>query len=791
MTLEDAPASAPTLGTIGGYRLIRLLGEGAAGQVYLAEQRQPRREVAIKVLRSASALGRQRFEREVKLLAALEHTNIARLYDSGTEAGPAGELPYLVMEYVRGEDVLGYANRAGLDLRARLRLLATIARATHFAHTRGVIHRDLKPGNILVNERGEPKILDFGVAHVAADEQTQMTSAGEILGTIAYMSWEQLCGEAAALDARSDVYALGVIAYQLICGELPYPGLEKSTVVSALGRLQRDEPVRLCDRLPSARGDVDTIVMKALAREAGARYASAAELAADIGRYLNRQPIEARPPTLGYVIGLFARRHKAVSAAAAVVVVALIAATVISTRYALAEARARAAAEQRLSEREAVNRFLADMLTAADPEHALGEKISVLHVLDVARAELSARTDLPPSSVAQLKRALGNTYIGLGRYDAGLALLDDAVATTRGLPDADPALLARLELELADGLLASGQEDATARQLDAIPPSDDPRFGYELALTRANVLINQGHFEAAENLLEPLAARAAEALGPADPVTLTLDGTYAHVLQQQSKFDQALPIAVAARDAARETLGEKHPRVTTFEEVVANIKRDLGQFDEAIGMFEHIVGLRSEVFGAEHPQTLMAQAGLAATLAMAGRAADGMQPAAAAHEGMTRQLGADAEMTRSVASLYAYVASEAGDLATAARLNAALIAQAEAKPDGPSINDLVEYNNLGNNYRALGRLDDSTRTFARLVELAAGMLPPEHLHLALFRGNYAESLRRSGQFDAAVAQLKLSLPVVVDTFGEDHARVATFRQRLAWAEAHDATGHAR
>ena len=300
----ESPNGPASLGTIGGYRLIRLIGEGAAGQVFLAEQQQPHRQVAVKVLRSAAAAGRARFEREVELLANLEHNNIARLYDSGTAEGPAGDLPYLVMEYVDGQDLLRYADQQQLDLAQRLQLLAQVARAAHFAHTRGVIHRDLKPGNILVNERGEPKILDFGIAHVVADEVTQMTGAGEILGTLAYMSWEQLCGEGHLVDARADVYALGVIGYQLVSGQQPYPGLTAETLVGALGRLQRETPQRLSAHCAAAAGDVETIIGKAMAREASHRYGSAAEFAADIERYLTRQPIEARPPTATYLLSL-------------------------------------------------------------------------------------------------------------------------------------------------------------------------------------------------------------------------------------------------------------------------------------------------------------------------------------------------------------------------------------------------------------------------------------------------------------------------------------------------------
>ena len=243
---EHAGARLPE--AIGPFRVLRLLGQGGMGRVYLAQQQEPQREVALKVISAAalSAEFQKRFRREIELLAALEHPGIARMYSAGIADSAAGELPYLAMEYVRGSDLLAHAQQQALGLRQRLLLVIAIARAVHYAHTRGVIHRDLKPANILVDEHGQPKILDFGVAHVAGREDaTQMTVAGEILGTVPYMSPEQLGGQTRTVDPTWDVYALGVIAYELLCGELPYPGMNRATVLTALQDKLSKAPVRL------------------------------------------------------------------------------------------------------------------------------------------------------------------------------------------------------------------------------------------------------------------------------------------------------------------------------------------------------------------------------------------------------------------------------------------------------------------------------------------------------------------------------------------------------------------
>ncbi len=758
---------------IGNYRLLRLLGEGSGGRVYQAHQEQPARDVAIKVLTTQSGLARKRFEREAELLAALEHNNIARLYESGSGLTPLGEAPYLVMELVRGHDIIQYSRTKALSEQHKLELIVKIARAVHFAHTKGVIHRDLKPGNILINEHGEPKILDFGIARVVDLEQADMTRAGEVLGTLAYMSPEQLNGQGLHAEASSDVYALGVITYELLGGESPYPGLKGDTLLAALARLNRERPVALSSVATHTHGDLETIVMKAIAFEPSARYASAAEFAADIERYVQKRPIEARPPTLGYTLSLFARRHKAATAAAGIVVFALLAAVSVSLRFAYAEKHARAVAEQRAEQREAVNQFLIGMLTAADPEHALGERITVLHVLDVARAELSGRADLPITSRFQLHRTLGNTYVALGRAEDGLALLK--AAEQMDTIAHDP----QLAIEIGEALTANGQEQQALDWLDAQTPGpgETSLTRLRLDVARADALLLLGRFPEAESLLAKLNEQARNSLTPHNELALRILSAYGQALQQQGKYKQALPVAQSAVDRMLEQWGADHPRTSNAEEVVANIYQQSGDMQHALELYQKVAQTRQRVLGPNHPHSLAILSSVASTLALLDRASEGLEPARQAYTGIRQQLGEDAELSRAVASLYAYVAATAGERETSARINLALIAQAERKPDGPAVNDLIEYNNLGNDYRVLNRLDDAASTYARLIELAEGILEPEHLHLALYRGNYAEVLRRRGEFSAALVQLDQAMPVITQALGPDHPRVATFQHR--------------
>ncbi len=344
----DAPAPAPPLpDRIGPYRIIRRLGAGGMGVVYEAEQEEPRRRVALKVIHAGWVTGDllRRFRHEAHVLAQLKHPGIAAIYESGMHVD--GQ-PFFAMELVNGPALLEYATRHELDTRARLELIARVAEAAHHAHQKGVIHRDLKPGNILVEE-GQPKILDFGVARATdADLHavTIRTDIGQLVGTVPYMSPEQASGDRDAIDIRSDVYALGVIAYELLTGRLPYD-VHDTPLPEAVRRIREVEPARLSSFARWLRGDVETIVRKALEKEKERRYPSAAELAADIRRYLKDEPIQARPTSALYQLRKFSRRNRGLVAALAVAFVAMVAGTGFSIWKAVAAGRAEQVANSR------------------------------------------------------------------------------------------------------------------------------------------------------------------------------------------------------------------------------------------------------------------------------------------------------------------------------------------------------------------------------------------------------------------------------------------------------------
>ena len=374
---KKKPVKPPLPKAIGKYRILKELGQGGMGSVYLAEQEQPRRKVALKVIR-AGLVNEQllrRFDAEAQLLGRLSHPGIGLIYEAGTAITEAGETPYFAMEFIDGVTLGQHIKDNKLGTRARLELFSKVCDAVQHAHAKGIIHRDLKPANIMVDRTGQPKILDFGVARATdSDVQTatQQTDVGQLIGTEPYMSPEQVTADPGDLDTRSDVYALGVIMYELLAGKLPYD-LRKKMLHDAVRIIREDEPTRLSAINKVFRGDVETIVQKSLEKGKERRYQSANDLAADIRRYLSDEPIQARPPSTKYQLQKFAKRNKALVAGAAGVFVALVVGLIASTTFMVRAMAAERQAEANFVEAETQRQLAQENLSEAETQRARAE----------------------------------------------------------------------------------------------------------------------------------------------------------------------------------------------------------------------------------------------------------------------------------------------------------------------------------------------------------------------------------------------------------------------------------
>ena len=776
---------------IGPYRIVRLLGEGAAGRVYLARHVGERREVALKLLRSGvdDMTAQRRFSREVELLARLEHPAIARLYDSGSASFEGTTVEYLAMEYIDGVPLTAYAQTAALNLDAQVSLLVQIAEAIHYAHSRGVIHRDLKPSNILVTASGQPKVLDFGIARgSSADDLTEMTRIGEVLGTVPYMPWEQLAGTSRDADPRSDVYALGVIAYELIAGQHPYREVIGQSPLSALALLQAARIAPLGRAVPEAAGDLETIVHKAMAQEPTQRYGSAAELAADWQRYRKRQPIDARPPTVRYLLHLFIRRHRALSAAVGLSLASVLVGSVVAVRFALAEREARTQADHRAAELDAVNRFLQDMLATAAPERSLGREVSVRDIVNGAAIELDANQQLPPAVAVRLRQTLGETLVAIGQPAAALPQLRTALAQAQRHSGSESAAAWRAEYALANALWFGGQS-ATAepmlQSLSARIPSS-PALAVLQVQVRSllgELLRERGDTEAALTVLRALQPEARRRLGDTHPETLSAESLLAQALWQQGDFDAATELHQSVLQGRISSLGEDHPRVIETRMALATLLRDRSRYAEALSLWQTAQDASLRVMGPSHRTTLLAQQGLAATLWTMQRYAEAEAPARQSRNALTALLGPDQENVITANLLLGIVLRDAGRLDEAEPLLRGEYQRAEAR--GWRTQDVTTANHYGRLLMAQQRPAEAAKVYAALIQLAGDRLDPKHPSAAIYRANYAEALWQAGERQRGLNELAAALEQLTAGLGADHARTvaaaalyARFQQTL-------------
>ena len=447
---------------IGPYQIVRVIGAGGMGQVYEAIQESPNRSVALKLLRASidNEHTRARFDYEVEMLGRLQHPGIARIYEAGTWKEDGRDLPYFAMEYIaNAKPIDEYCRARRLSDRERVRLFTEVCDAVSYGHERGIIHRDLKPGNILVDGAGFVKIIDFGIAKAAGssgDEEGPLTVAGQIIGTLQYMSPEQCDADPNDLDIRSDVYSLGVVLYQMLSDELPYD-LARSAVHAAVAIVKEREPISLISIKTTLSPDVSVITHKALEKDRQRRYRSAGEMGDDLRRFLSDEPITARPPSLSEHVRRYARKHRATARAVAAIVVVLVASVIAIIFFAID-----ADQERNRATREAAAARAAEATTQA----ALGRESAAR---DLAERRASRLRGLSLELLGDLNDEIRNLP---GAFDARAAFLDLSERQLQALLEEEPndrqirLLLAVSKIERGD-LLGGTRTSSLGQRTDA------------------------------------------------------------------------------------------------------------------------------------------------------------------------------------------------------------------------------------------------------------------------------------------------------------------------------------
>ncbi len=582
---------------VGRYMIERTIGAGGMGVVYEATQTNPSRTVAVKVmnhgLRSASSARRFLFESEI--LAQLRHPGIAQVFESGTFTPPGATddagVPFFAMECIEGaRDLATFVQDEQLERERRIELLCEICDAVHHGHLQGVVHRDLKPANVLVDRHGRAKVIDFGIARLSSPgeaQHTELTQDGQMLGTLNYASPEQIDGR--TVDARADVYSLGVIAFQLLAGRLPHE-LEDTSLPAAARIIVEEDAPPLGDHDRTLAGDLEVIVGKALEKDPSARYQSASELRQDLRNFLADRPITARPPTALYQLRKLARRHRAaftIATIAAVLVVTGLAA--VSWQYLqITEQNTRIqnqntrileqhAEVQRQNERiraeqgrtTRIAEFLEDILEQAN-SIARGKDYTMREALDSASLRIPMEFGDEPDLEARIRHVIGDTYDSLSVYDA-----------------------ARIHLTRA---LELRREHSGPDALDTVDTEDS------LAMT----LWSLDELDAALEMIRHALDVRTRVLGERDPATLLTRHNFAQILKTAQHTDEAIREYSAVLELRGEVLGEDNRRTIITKCNLGKMMFDLGDGDAARELLSEALEQFERTLGHDHFETVHA-----------------------------------------------------------------------------------------------------------------------------------------------------------------------------------------
>jgi len=739
--LRDLDTDAPvTPLTIGPYTLDGILGEGGMGVVYRARQREPiDRVVALKVIRRGMDSDRivARFELERQTLARMSQPNVAGIFDAGTTADG---LPYFAMELIDGPPLTTYADARALGLPARLALFADVCRGVRHAHQKGIIHRDLKPSNILVAEqdgRAVPKIIDFGIARAMDAAGPDFTMGTRGVGTPSYMSPEQAGLSEAPIDTRTDVYALGVVLYELLTGRPPWvlKGRTPAELYRAFRETTPARPSAVRPGLAHVRpadlgGDLDSIVLKAIEADPERRYGSVEQLADDLERYVAGRPVGARSATWPYRTAKFVGRHRLATTAATVFAVVVLGFTVVTVRQGRAIAEERDAAVAAESRARANAAFLGKLFTTADPREAGAPDVTARDLLRAGVAELAGGNDLDPRVRADLGLTLGLALANLDELDSGIAALEDSVESA-------VQAYGRDSLETAERLHRLGDVLRRAdRPAEAYPLLTEAleirrrhidKDTHEIADSYNNLailVIALGQYKASDELQSESIAIHERLAGPMSLEVAVPLNNLALLKRRQGRRTEALELASRAWRILQAS--DDKTSAILARQNMATILRDMGHAEEAERLFRELADEARALLGPDHGVVL------------------------------------------NLDSLVAQSRRDRGDLAGADRLFDELETRARRERGDDSVTVTVILRHRGLLDFARGDLASAERRLRLALERHLAALDPRHFRVPSFRRSLADVLAARGKLDEAEAQLRAALDVLPATSDYPH-----------------------
>ena len=707
LVLDELPEAIP-FEDFGPYHLLGPIGQGGMGEVFLAEDQTAGRRVAIKFLRDVSLDPdlRRHFSSEIQMLAKLEHPYIARLYEIGVH--PNGT-PYSVLEYVEGKPVDVYCQERASSLEARIRLFQLVCEAVQYAHSRAVVHLDLKPSNILVTDDGTPKLIDFGIAKRLESIEKPVDQT-QLRYTPAFAAPEQIRRE--PVGTYTDVYALGVILHLLLAGKHPFAidGCTPSEIDAIVtGEQEAGRASDSANRVGAGRSawkDLDVLCLKALKKNVPQRYRSVLELSQDISHFLRGEPLEARPDSLSYRIDKFVRRNRR-SVLATSLAVALTVLLVVFFTLRLAKERNTALAEEARTRR--IEAFMLNMLEGNDEEAGPANDLRVVTVLDRGVRDAQALSNDPPLQV-DLYRTLGDAYHGLGKYDRADSLLQTALAKSKAAFGPDHPEVAKVLLSL--GLLRNEQG----------------QLGEAERLCREALAIDRRHF----SMSHPAVAEAMTDLGL--------------ILGRRGQYDQAIKLLTEAVRLQSTPAGDENILSNSLF-YLANAHYYLGHYAISEALNRQVLAIDRKRYGDQHPDVGSELMNLANTQEKTGHLAEAERLYRQALDIFQRWFGEDHPVTADAMSYVGKTLREQGKYDQASiLLKRSLVILKHIDPSGTNPKTAFTLAELAAVSLAQGKLDEAEKDYIEVLHIDQAVFGDQHQFTAVARSNLAELYSEKAQY---------------------------------------------
>jgi len=764
---------------VGRYKLLKPIGRGGMGNVYLAERADGlfERKTAIKFVRTElnNREVKKRFNREKKIQASLDHHSIARLYDASTDEHG---VPFLVMEYVDGQPITTYSDDNNLSVKQRLELFISVCQAVQYAHQNLIIHRDLKPSNILVNPEGECKLLDFGIAKLLDQngDLPELTRSGQQYFSMKFAAPEQIQNR--PVNTLTDVYSLGVLLYKLLTGSLPYTITEQTTY----GEFERkicDDPVpkpssivrKSKDLYRQLKGDMDNIILKALEKSPDRRYRSAEALSDDLKRYLDNLPVSARPVGIVYRSRKFIQRNKKISSFAAVLLIIIISGLYYHTTE-IRKERDIAKIQRDLAELEAsktarVSEFVVGLFEQSDPYSSSGKELTVGNLLAEGRDRIET-LDEAPLVQAEMYIVLARVYRSLAEHETAHNLSGQALSLLKEQASPDSVSLANAWTMRAYTLSSLGRygeaEEAHRQALELTSPENKPALAERLN-NLGLALFSLGQLDESQELLEEaLTLRRAE-LPESAELAASLNNL-ALVLAAQDKRGEAEPLYRSALEMRRSVLGDEHPTTTYSMTNLATLLDQMNRLEEAEAGYREALRIRRNIFGDDHPAVASVLYQIGWLQSRRGELEQARIHLEEALEIRSRVLGPDHPSTAVILNAAAVVARDMGEVDQAEQwLRRALSIYRSVFGDSHHDIALV-LANMGQTMQVKGNSAEAERLLLQALEMNRRELGMEHRHVADNLRNLAELELAEGNKEQAAGYAS-SAREVLDVLGLD------------------------